>query len=90
LVKIDVHKDGESIYFPVDNGELIGINVAECSDMKIYLSENRVQRILFLKKPAATLYPLEDESKVNSKLSGFEWFEKHRPRNKNDIFRWID
>lgn len=89
LHKIKVQGNGQTIYYPKnDNGSIIGVNKADCSDMWIYVSDNNIDKISFLTKPAATLFPLEDVSKEELMLKGFEWNGNQRPLNKQDIFNW--
>ena len=86
---IDVKGNGQTIYHvKEDNGSKTGINSSESSDLKIYLEDNKVKKILFKTKPNATLYPVDeipDEKKV---LKGFRWLKDLRPIDKNDIFIW--
>jgi hypothetical protein len=89
LHKIKVQGNGQTIYYPKnDNGSIIGVNKADCSDMWIYVSDNNIDKISFLTKPAATLFPLKDVSKEDLMLKGFEWNGNQRPLNKQDIFNW--
>ncbi len=87
LYKIEVSGNGQTIYYPEDNDNLIGMNKAECSDLVIYLDESKVERINFLKKPDATLYPLFDVPENEKMLKGFIWLEQERPYKKEDIFK---
>jgi len=86
---IDVKGNGQTIYHvKEDNGSKTGINSSESSDLKIFLEDNKVKKILFLTKPNATLYPV-DEIPVDKKvLKGFRWLKSLRPMDKNDIFIW--
>ena len=88
LYRIDVSGNGQSIYFPADDKSYIGMNKAESSNIVIYLSENRIQRISFLKSPLGTMNPLSiGTSDPDSRLPGFVWLGAERPKNKYDIFR---
>lgn len=58
--------------------------------MTIFMLDNELDRMKFYKEPKGTLYPpfhLEDEE---LKFENFQWNEQHRPKNKDDIFVWID
>ncbi len=86
LYRVDVKGNGQTVYYPVDEKGVIGVNKAECSDLIIYLEDGKVNTISFLKKPDAILYPLKMAPINELILKGFQWFEKERPLNKNDIF----
>jgi lipopolysaccharide export system protein LptA len=87
LYRIDVNGNGQTIYYPEDEDELIGMNKAACSDLIIYLDESKVDRINFLTKPDATLYPLKEIPENLKTLSGFIWLDAERPYKKEDIFK---
>jgi lipopolysaccharide export system protein LptA len=86
LYQIDVNGNGQSIYYPADNKELIGVNSAESSNIVIYLSENRIKRITFKGSPTGVMNPLMDVVPEDTKLEGFNWRKSERPLNKYDIF----
>lgn len=87
LKKVDVFGNGQSFYYARDEkGKYIGINKAECSDMIIYIDSNEVRTISFLKKPDATLYPVDKLKGKELRLKGFSWFGTLRPKRKEDIF----
>ncbi|NJO90806.1 MAG: hypothetical protein HC831_18955 [Chloroflexia bacterium] len=90
LSRIDVKDDGAAIYFGREKEKLVGVNKITCVDMKIYMANNEVDYINFYKNPEGTLYPpfyLADEE---LKFDNFEWNEHHRPKSKEDIFKWIE
>jgi lipopolysaccharide assembly outer membrane protein LptD (OstA) len=86
LYKVDVNGNGQTIYYPKDKNEVIGVNKAESSDLVIFLKGNEVQDIIFYTKPDATLYPLDKAPQNELRLKDFVWLEKYRPANKEDIF----
>jgi lipopolysaccharide export system protein LptA len=88
MYRIDVNGNGQTVYYPPDDkGEIIGANKAECSDMIIFLKDGRVSTISFLKKPDGVLHPIESAPINELILKGFQWLEKLRPIDKEDIFR---
>ncbi len=88
LHRIDVFGNGQTIYFTVDEkeDEIIGVNFAEGSDLKIYMKNGALSRINLIKQPAGTLYPLDQLAQ--KKLKDFRWLEQLRPKSKKDIFYW--
>ncbi|KPK83480.1 MAG: hypothetical protein AMS27_12710 [Bacteroides sp. SM23_62_1] len=88
LVRIEVKGNGQTIYFPKDQEELIGVNKAESSDLVIYLTDGKIERIKFLLKPVATLFPPDELMENELFLRGFVWLNHFRPRTKEEIFIW--
>lgn len=88
LHRIDVFGNGQTIYFTVDEkvDEIIGVNFAESSDLKIYMKNGNLSRIKLIRQPAGTLYPLDQLAE--KRLKDFRWLEQLRPKSKNDIFHW--
>ena len=86
LYRIDVSGNGQTVYYPTDDDEIVGANRVECSDIIIYLTDGKVSTISFLKKPDGKLYPLEDAPRNELVLKGFQWLDKLRPLSKEDLF----
>jgi len=88
LVQIDVNGNGQTIYYTVDQGILIGGMKTECSDLIIYLKDNRVSRVNYVEKPTGIFYPLNLFPVSEALLPDFKWLESFRPVNSQDVFRW--
>jgi lipopolysaccharide export system protein LptA len=86
LYRVNVNGNGQTLYYPKDKNEVIGVNKAESSDLVIFLKGNEVQEIIFHTKPDGTLYPLDKVPQNELRLKDFVWLEKYRPGNKEDIF----
>ena len=89
LVRINVTGNSQTVYYPKDGPEIIGMNKAESSDLIIFLENRKVRKIRFITQPAATLYPLKDAPDADKFLRGFKWFGELRPVSANDIFREV-
>ncbi|NOY37686.1 MAG: organic solvent tolerance protein OstA [Chlorobi bacterium] len=87
LYKIDVKGNGQTIYYPEDNGELIGFNKAESSNITILVNNNQISRITLLNKPNGILDPPEKPRPAEQKLKGFRWREMLRPKSREDVFK---
>jgi lipopolysaccharide export system protein LptA len=87
LYRIDVNGNGQTVYYAKDNNQLIGVNLAQSSDLVITVKENKIDKIRFINKPTATLYPLLMAPKEELILKDFKWHEEDRPKDRNDIFR---
>ncbi len=89
LYKVDVFGNGETIYYVRDEDEdLIGINKAISSNMRIYVKENKVEQIVFIEAPEADLFPVDELPPEERLLKNFEWHINLRPKSKEDIFVW--
>lgn len=86
LRKVLVRGNGESVYAARDEkGAFIGINTAACSDMCIFIKENKVERITMLSKPDATMHPVKTIPRDALRLNGFQWRSAERPLGKRDV-----
>lgn len=82
-----VEGNGQSLYFArEDNGDYIGMNQSECSNMLIKFKSNKVQDITFITKPDATFFPI-DQLPEQQKLKGFKWLGALQPQSKADLFK---
>lgn len=88
LYRIDVSGNGQTIYYAKNkNQKNFGVNRADCSDLTIYVEENKVKGISLLNQPDGTLYPIKELSINELRLKGFSWLEVKRPKQKEDIFK---
>jgi hypothetical protein len=88
LYKIHVVGNGQTIYYAVEDGEIVGVNQAESSNIIIYIKDKKIQRINMITKPDGILNPLDYVSENELFLRGFSWLDKDRPKTKWEIFRW--
>ncbi|MFC2089278.1 OstA-like protein [Bacteroidota bacterium] len=88
LVRLDVTGNGQTMYYSEDQGEIIGVDRTECSDLIIFLRDNKVIKVTYLVQPTGKFYPLEMFPENQRYLDGFSWDEKWRPLRKRDVFIW--
>lgn len=90
LRKIDVNGNGETVYYikDDDDGSLTGVNKAECSDMAIYIKDNKVEKLKMYKKPTGIMHPPKNVKPEDMLLKDFAWYNEYRPLNAEDIFVW--
>jgi lipopolysaccharide export system protein LptA len=88
LHKIRVEGNGQTIYYGKDKNKYIGVNKAECSDLLIFLKDSQVDKITFITKPDATLFPIKELPPADLLLKDFVWRIKQRPNSFKDIFFW--
>jgi len=88
LYLVNVEGNGQTLYFVKEKEELKAVNRADCSDLNVYLKNNKVDKITFITKPDATLFPLDQVDVKELKLKGFNWRKKDRPNSPKEIFIW--
>lgn len=87
LYLMEVNGSGESIFYPDDQGFIIGLNRATSSTIKIELENKKVKDITFINKPEGTLNPLFLVKPEERKLKDFQWHIEKKPLEKEDIFK---
>jgi lipopolysaccharide export system protein LptA len=88
LVRIEVTGNGQTIYYAEDQEVIVGANKTVCSDLVIYLNDNRISKVNYKTKPDGTYYPLELFPAEEARLADFKWVEEWRPVDFMDVFRW--
>ncbi|MCW3786033.1 OstA-like protein [Plebeiibacterium sediminum] len=88
IYKIDVNGNAQSIYYPMDKKDAIGVNKAECSNMIIYLKQRMVSKINMQVSPTGKMSPILLVPDEELRLAGFYWLDMFRPKQKEDIFNW--
>jgi lipopolysaccharide export system protein LptA len=86
LFKISIDGNGETVYFLVDKQGQVGWNKAKCSKIDILIDNGKIMQIIEYTNPEGTLNPPLKEIE-KQRLPGFNWLDKIRPKNKEDIFR---
>jgi len=87
LYKIVTKGNGQTVYYAKDKNEMVGVNIAQSSDLTIWLKGNKPDKISFNVKPTGTLYPLLTAPQEELILKDFKWLSHLRPKNREDIFR---
>lgn len=81
IKKIKVYGNGQSIYYAKeDSVNFVGVNIIDCSEMEFYFINKELSKTVFITKPDATMYPLDEQKPEMLRLKGFKWLEKLRPK----------
>ena len=88
LARILVTGNGQTIYYALDQDVIIGANKTVCSDLTIYLTDNKISRVNYMTKPDGTYYPLDLFPSEETQLSDFKWVEEWRPLTWKDVYVW--
>jgi len=86
--RMDVEGNGESIFI-VTNEETkdkVGINYTDCTDLKLYFRDNKLDAVNYEVKPNSITTPYQDIEEKNRYLKGFNWRINEQPKCKEDIF----
>jgi lipopolysaccharide transport protein LptA len=79
-------KNAESLYFGKnDDGAFIGGNYVQSDQIMVYMENDEVDRITFIKKPEALFTPISRMSDADLYLRGFTWQSAMRPKGKWDL-----
>jgi lipopolysaccharide export system protein LptA len=89
LHQIDVSGNAESIFYPIDNGSMIGLNKTKSPYLSIWLKESKLERLKIWPTPEGTLTPIPDLNPDQKTLGDFYWFDYLRPLNKDDIYHVV-
>ena len=63
----------------MDSVTLRGVNIVDCSNMRIDIDSSKVAGVTYLEKPNAHFYPMDKVSPDQLKLKGFAWYPHLRP-----------
>lgn len=88
LVRLDVTGNGQTLYYTEDQGEIVGVDKTECSDLVIYLKDNKVRKVNYLVQPTGKFYPLDLLPENQRYLDNFSWNAQWRPLKFTDVFIW--
>jgi lipopolysaccharide export system protein LptA len=88
LHRVNVIGNGQTIYYVKEEKRIKAVNRADCTDLHIFLKNNQMDRITFVTKPDATLFPLDKIDIKELKLKDFSWRSNLRPVSRQDIFNW--
>ena len=76
------------IYYLYDDNsnDLIGIDKAICSSIRMEIDDNIIKEITFTTNPEGEVFP-EDEMEISLKiLNGFNWRINEKITNKDELF----
>ena len=88
LDTINIKKNTQVIFYSRnENEELVGINNTTSSSIQMYLKDQEIRGIRFVKKVNGKLYPPSQFPENARILPGFKWFGDDRLLKVNDLFR---
>lgn len=87
LTTVNVVNNAECVYFIMDeDSALIGVNTSATSEMKVLLTDNQIDGIVFYNDPDGKIYPDKDLPDKDRRLKDFRWLNFYRPGSIEDIY----
>ena len=88
LDTINIDQNAQVIYFARnDKDKLIGINNTVSSSIQMYLENQEIEGIRFIKKGTGKIYPLSKIPPEARILAGFVWRAEERLQDKDALFK---
>ncbi len=88
LDTVNINKNAQVIYYSRnDNDELVGINNTVSSSIQMYLEEQKITGIRFIKKATGKVYPPSMLPENARLLPGFQWRGEERLYSVEDLFK---
>lgn len=88
LDTVNINKNAQVIYYSRnDNDELVGINNTVSSSIQMYLEEQQITGIRFIKKATGKVYPPSMLPQNARLLPGFQWRGEERLLSVEDLFK---
>ncbi len=82
----DARGNALTIFYPDDDGEAVGVNKTESSNIHMYYQDQKIHHFTFTTKTDGALYPLDQISAKDQFLSNFFWADNERPKRPLDVF----
>ena len=86
IYRVLVEGNGESIYFLIDEEELVGVNYSKSSNIEIIVEDGKIKEVTEFGDPDGVLDPPMKKNPEELKIQGFKWLNMFRPLNKDDVF----
>lgn len=85
----DVKGNVLAVFYPLDSDSvMIGMNTTEGSNLRVTFKMRAVDKIVMHGRSSGVLYPMEQLEEKKMFLSNFNWFDRIRPRDPEDVFYW--
>lgn len=85
----DVKGNVQVIFYPIDSDSaMIGMNTTESPSLTAYFKMRVVDKLTIFGRSNGVMYPLDKVDENKMFLSNFNWFDRIRPRDAEDVFYW--
>ena len=87
LNHVNISGNVESIFYPTDQDQIIGLNSIKSTYMTIHFNQGKLDRFIVYPSPTATMHPISQITPNMLYLPNYTGQNNIRPTSKNDIFR---
>lgn len=85
----DVNGNVQAVFYPLDSDSaMIGMNTTEGSSLRVHFKMRAVDKIVMLGRSTGIMYPMEKIDTKKMYLPNFNWFDRIRPIDAEDVFYW--
>lgn len=85
----DVNGNVQAVFYPLDaDSAMIGMNTTEGSSLRAHFKMRAVDKIVMIGGSTGIMYPMEKLDEKKMYLPNFNWFERIRPMDPEDVFYW--
>lgn len=87
--KADVEGNVQAVFYPLDgDSAMIGMNTTEASFLTVTFKMRAVNQIVVYNHSNGVMYPMEKIDEKKMYLPNFQWLERIRPIDPEDVFYW--
>ena len=77
----------ECVYFlQNEDSSYTGINESKSDIMDIYFKKQELQKVVFRSQVTGTIWPIQQKSPRDMRLTNFQWLDERRPKTKYELF----
>ena len=85
----DVNGNVQAVFYPLDaDSAMIGMNTTEGSSLRVHFVMRVVDKIVMIGSSNGVMYPMDKLDEKKMYLPNFNWFERIRPIDAEDVFFW--
>jgi len=85
----DVNGNVEAVFYPLDSDSaMIGMNTTEGSSLRVHFKMRAVKKIVMIGGSNGVMYPMDKLEEKKMYLPNFNWFDRIRPLDPEDVFYW--
>jgi lipopolysaccharide export system protein LptA len=84
LYKINIMGNGQILFYLIDAEAVAGVEQSKCANIEMLFDKGKISEIYEYENPEGFIDPPLPVNPV--RLDGFKWYDKLRPKKKNDIF----
>lgn len=87
VTNVEFSGNAETIFYPDDNGEYIGLNNTQSSYVKVFLENRYIHHIRLTSETTGVMYPMDQIPSGKNELPTFFWAADVRPIDPDDVRR---